>query len=395
MVSISTYGIATSFGVYQAYYELDYLSTYTSSDISWIGTTQIFLIGLISTIAGPLYDHGYSSLLLCIGCALVVFGLFTLSFATTYWQVLLAQGFCIGIGTNSLIPRSTELTCAGNGLIYVPGIAVVTHTFERNQAAALGVAATGASLGGTIIPIMFRRLVPTVGFGWFNRILGFMMLLLSLIAITLLRSQQASRPSRLFDTSAIKHIPFVFLCVGLFLVELGLWIPPFALTPYAQISLGADADYAFYLLAIMNAGSFAGRILPAYFSQIRGIGPAWVLVAGSLSLGVLVLSWITIRTIVGITIWAILTGFMSGITVSMPNAVLPKLSNPTVLGARSGMMWAFVSIAALIGAPIAGKLINTGFVDYRNGQLFSGISICAGAALLCVPAVHITHKRLA
>ena len=144
----------------------------------------------------------------------------------------------------------------------------------------------------------------------------------------------------------------------------------------------------------MNSGSFAGRVIPAYIAQIRRIGPAWVFVAGALSLGILILSWLTIHTIAGITVWAVFMGFMSGIVVSIPNAVVSKLSSFATVGSRSGMMWTFASFAALVGAPIAGVLIDNKTHNYRNGQLFSGISMCLGAAMLCVPAVHVTRKRL-
>lgn len=94
----NTWGLASSFGVYQAYYESELLSHHSPSTISWIGTTQVFLLGLTGILAGPLYDRGYSQVLLAVGFCLVVFGLFMVSISTEFYQLLLAQGFCIGIG---------------------------------------------------------------------------------------------------------------------------------------------------------------------------------------------------------------------------------------------------------------------------------------------------------
>ena len=99
MIFINTYGIASSFGVYQAHYQQDTLKNHSSSTISWIGTTQIFLLGVIGVIAGPMHDRGHARLLLCIGCSMVVIGLLMLSLASSYWQILLSQGICIGVGT--------------------------------------------------------------------------------------------------------------------------------------------------------------------------------------------------------------------------------------------------------------------------------------------------------
>ena len=85
---------------------------------------------------------------------------------------------------------------------------------------------------------------------------------------------------------------------------------------------------------------------------------------------------------------------MSGITMLVPNAVLPKLSpSSSVVDAMSGMMWAFASFADLVGAPLARTLVNTGTNSYKYGQVFSGLAMCIGFELLCVPAVHITRQR--
>nr|POE80086.1 aspyridones efflux protein apdf [Quercus suber] len=389
LIYLNTWGIATSFGVYQTQYQLDTLRTYSASTISWIGTTQVFLLLFVAIVAGPLHDRGYSRWLLYIGCGLVVVGNFMLSLSSSFWQIVLTQSICIGVGS---------------GLIFVPAVAIVCNAFTAKRPIALGVASTGSAVGGTIFPVLFRQLVPTMGLNWTTRVFGFIMLATSVLAIILLRpgndipepqfrTVTANSPAFL-DLSAFREPPFAFLCAGLFFVELGYWIPPFTITPYAQLSLGTGAGYAFYLLAILNAGSIMGRILPAFVAQVRSVGPAWTLVAGSLALGILVLCWIAIFTTTGITIWAVLTGFMSGIAVSIPSSVVTSLSAFKQVGTRSGMMWTVVAFASLIGAPIAGVLVDTSTNSYKWGQLFSGLSIVTGSAMLCVPAVYIQRKRI-
>lgn len=274
-------------------------------------------------------------------------------------------------------------------------MSIVANTFTSKRPIANGLAATGSAVGGVILPIMIRELAPRVGIDWVNRVFGLLMLLTSIIAIILLHpgSHPARHRQAFFDLSALREPSYLLLCFGLFLVELGYWIPPFTIPVYAQLKLGTGADFAFYILVIMNAGGFAGRILPAYIAQIRTVGPAWVLVTGTVSLGTLILCWMAIADRASLVVWAVLVGFMSGITVSIPNAVVPRLSPHNYIGARSGMMWSFVSFAALIGAPLAGKLTDAKTGNFKNGQIFSGVSICAGAILLCAPAVHIGKKR--
>lgn len=79
---------------------------------------------------------------------------------------------------------------------------------------------------------------------------------------------------------------------------------------------------------------------------------------------------------------------MSGIVVSIPNAVASRLSQPANVGFRIGIMWTASSFAELIGTPIAGALVtkNSTGTNYAGGQIFGGLSILLGAGFLTIPA---------
>ena len=241
---------------------------------------------------------------------------------------------------------------------------------------------------------MFRRLQPSIGFAWVNRIFGFMTLALSVFALILLRpdpNQHLRRPGPIIDVTALRDPPIVFLFFGFFFVFLGYWIPLFFITPYAQLSLRTSTTYAFDLLAILNGGSFLGRILPALFAQ--RFGPAVTVALGAMSLGILILAWLGIHNVAGITVWAVLIGFMSGLNVAIPSAVIPLLSpSRDVVGARTGMAWSGAAFAALIGSPIAGALVNTATNDYAHGQAFGGAASFFGGLLMIYPAVYIWRR---
>lgn len=98
IVFFMTLGLSSSFGSYQAYYEETMLPSYSPSVISWIGTTQVFLLSFIGTFSGAVYDRGYVREVLLVGMGLVILGLCMLSLAHEYWQVILTQGICVGIG---------------------------------------------------------------------------------------------------------------------------------------------------------------------------------------------------------------------------------------------------------------------------------------------------------
>lgn len=109
MIFFNSWGILNTFGVYQTYYESGQLFTTSSSNISWIGSIQAYLVLLGGLIAGPFYDKGYIKELLIIGGFGVVFGHMMLSLVHTYWQALLAQGF-VSLGFDFVQCNNTLLT---------------------------------------------------------------------------------------------------------------------------------------------------------------------------------------------------------------------------------------------------------------------------------------------
>lgn len=67
-------GLLNTFGVYQEYYESGQLFVASSSNISWIGSIQSFLLLFIGAITGPIFDAGHLRYLLVGGSFLIVFG---------------------------------------------------------------------------------------------------------------------------------------------------------------------------------------------------------------------------------------------------------------------------------------------------------------------------------
>src|SRR6478735_60510 len=70
----NTWGMISAFSVYQTYYESGDLFQASSSNISWIGSIQSFLLQLTGLVAGPVYDRGQVRLLIGTGSFLIVFG---------------------------------------------------------------------------------------------------------------------------------------------------------------------------------------------------------------------------------------------------------------------------------------------------------------------------------
>ena len=100
LVVFTTWGYINSFGVFQSYYARELGRP--PSDISWVGSIQVFLLFFIGTFSGRLTDAGYFRAVFLTGSALQLIGVFMTSLSTKYWHLLLAQGVCTGLGNGFL-----------------------------------------------------------------------------------------------------------------------------------------------------------------------------------------------------------------------------------------------------------------------------------------------------
>ena len=141
-----TSGYSASFGVYQLYYVQSL--NLPPSQISWIGSIQMFLTFFVGAFSGRLADAGYARYAALVGSALIVLGTFMMSLATTYWQILLAQGICAGLGM---------------GILYMPATAVVGTYWKKYKAMALGFCASGSGTASIVWPLLIQYLQPQIG----------------------------------------------------------------------------------------------------------------------------------------------------------------------------------------------------------------------------------------
>ncbi|KAA8574599.1 hypothetical protein EYC84_006041 [Monilinia fructicola] len=249
----NSWGIVNMFGAFQTFYESDLLSHESPSNISWIGSIQAFLLLLIGVITGPLFDAGLFRPLLFTGTLLVVFGMMMTSICKTYWEVILAQAVCMGVGL---------------GCLFVPSVAIVSTYFSTRKAFATGIAASGSSLGGVIYPIIFHNLQPRIGFGWTTRVLGFIFLATLSISMSIMKMRvKPAQKRKLIDLAAFKETPYLLFTIGLFFGFMGLNIPFYYISSYAIDDEIMSSNSAFYMLSTINAASIFGRIIPNYFCR--------------------------------------------------------------------------------------------------------------------------------
>ncbi|KAL9014973.1 MAG: hypothetical protein Q9180_008910, partial [Flavoplaca navasiana] len=190
LVVFNTWGYIISFGVFQPYY----VTTLNRppSDISWIGSVQIFLLFFIGTLSGRSSDAGLFRPTFILGSVFMLLGVFMTS-----------------LSTNS------------------------------QRALAIGFAASGAATGGLVFPVIVQQLLPKIGFGWTVRVLGFVMLALQVLVFLFMKPRIPPRKTGpLVELSAFRELPYTLFSIGMFLSFWGLYFAFYYIGSFGRDILG-------------------------------------------------------------------------------------------------------------------------------------------------------------
>ncbi|OJD12291.1 hypothetical protein AJ78_07082 [Emergomyces pasteurianus Ep9510] len=356
----NTWGIVIAYGSFQTYYEQHLLAGESPSTIAWIGSIQSFLLLFVGAITGPLFDAGYARIMLIVGWLLYSFGLMMTSISTKLWQIMLSQALCVGLGL---------------GAVFVPCVAIIPQYFKRRRALANGMAATGTGIGGLVYPIMFRQVQLKLGFAWATRVLGFTACVTGLISLSLLRVRFKPQEKRaLVQLSAFKEPVFSLFCISQFIGFTGLYNVLVYIQPYVIEKGIMSEDLAFYLVALLNASSTIGRILPNYIADY--IGPLNIIIPMSIASGVLAIGWIGIQSTAGVIVLVVLYGFTAAGFVSLaPIAFMNITPDMRDFGTRLGMSFVVCSLGSLMGTPIGGAIVH-------STRSYVGVAVLVGICFL-------------
>ncbi|KAK2787237.1 hypothetical protein FQN52_007326 [Onygenales sp. PD_12] len=363
-VLFCTFGYANGFGVYQEYYISNQLRHSSPSAVSWIGSIQVFFLFAAALVGGPMFDR-YGAKVIWPAALVYVFSIMMTSISKTYYQFMLSQGVLGGLGM---------------GMTMAPSMAATPQYFNKNRGAAMGISIAGSSIGGLILPIALGKMLvnPNLSFGWTVRICGFIILAVLLPSCLAIRARLPPRKEKFLLPSAFKDIQFASIVTFAFLMILCIFTPIFFLPTYA-VKYGMSNQLSSYLLAILNAASFFGRVIPGVLAD--RVGCLNMVAASGITSGILIFCWPKMTTNAAIIVFAALFGFCSGAIISGMAVCLSMCAkDPKDIGTYMGMGMGVVSIAALIGPPISGALVDN-YHSFNQVSYFSGVVVLVGSAL--------------
>ncbi|OCT48765.1 Major Facilitator Superfamily protein [Cladophialophora carrionii] len=352
----NNWGLVVSYGSFQTYYTssagLDGGNA-NPSLISWIGSIQNTLLLLGGAFGGRWFDAGYHRYMVGSGTVLIVFGLFMTSLVTKFYQALLAQGFCVGLGM---------------GLLLIP----------------LSGCRVRGSVAGIVLPIALRHLIGTLGFPWSLRILAFISLATLLVSNALIRQRLPPRrlakgPAPFVEYPALRQLDFALYVVGQFITYFGF----FGFYNYVESwakSTGVDSG-GFpleYILPVLNAASILGRLIPCFVADYTG--PFNVAVPSLFVASLLVYVWIPVRTIGPLLAITVLYGFFSGAVIAITPAVVASLTEDlTSFGGRMGVMFLAIACSSLVGPPVMGAIVEMHGGNYDVARVYAATMLFGGA----------------
>ncbi|PCH34806.1 MFS general substrate transporter [Wolfiporia cocos MD-104 SS10] len=372
LVIFSTFGYSNSFGVYQDYYTLHGSSS--SSDISWIGSLQLCLMFAVGLPAGRLFDRGYFRTTSVAGTLLYSFSLFMLSLASPqkFYQLLLSQGVGMGLGA---------------GLLVVPAMSLQGHYWKKRRSLAMGLVAAGSGSGGLVYPIMLNRLFNgTLGFAWGVRVSAFVTFALLVIASCVMTTRtngakEDSQPPQPHISTVLTDVPYVLLVVGGFLSLWGLFFPYFYLQVWANVH-GLSDNLAFYTIAILNAASVIGRMLPNMIADYAGMFN--MIIPSTFITGALTFAMFGATSPAGVVVFAILYGFFSGASIALlPPTAASLAKDYHEIGLRLGVIYFVTSFALLTGTPISGALLDV-HNQWPGPIIFNAVVLISGSVFMLI-----------
>ncbi|KAM5513784.1 monocarboxylate permease-like protein [Fusarium oxysporum f. sp. phaseoli] len=374
-----SFGWTNCVGLFQGYYEANQLRDLSPSNVSWIPALSMFMMFITGPFVGRAFDNFGPHYLLFTGTLLHVFGLMMASISSEYYQFILSQAICSPLGA---------------AMVLYPSFSCVTTWFRQKRALALGITASGSSLGGTILPIVVNRLIPRIGFGWTLRVCAFLLFGLLVVTNLTVRSRIAPQPKEAGIVAYLRpftSLSFVLTSLAGFFYSMGMFIPITFMVTYGE-HVGLSNNMAGYLVSIFNASSNSGigRILPGYIADKVGSFNVSI-AAATLSTIFMLALWLPGHSHESAIAFAALFGFSSGTYTAISPALVAHISNLEEIGTRSGTMYAFMSVAALTGSPIGGALISSADGSYWKLQLFAGCMLGAGTALYVAARLYIIH----
>ncbi|KAH8714096.1 putative monocarboxylate permease [Phaeosphaeriaceae sp. PMI808] len=152
-----------------------------------------------------------------------------------------------------------------------------------------------------------------------------------------------------------------------------------------------STDLVQYLVPILNAGSFFGRLSSGFLGDRVGRYNIFIFVSSMTGIWILAF-WLPFATNATLIAFAALFGFFSGAYVSLITPMIMQISPMAETGFRTGIIFFVGSIAGLTTNPINGAILDHS--DWRCPKIFAGVFCIVGAGFVLAARLRETGLKL-
>ena len=265
-------------------------------------------------------------------------------------------------------------------MLFTPSLAAVNHWFLHRRGLATGFAMTAGSIGGIVFPLLIGNLSGKIGFPWAMRVMAFVCVVFCTFSVLLLRTRLAPNKDggSTVDLRSLRDSRLLTVAIATILIEIGFLIPMTYLVSYATMHEVGDG-LSYQLMAILNAASIFGRILPGYMADQWGRFNVIIVTNAVCTVLILALWLKSGNNAPAIVSFAAFFGFWSGTAMSLAPVCVAQISKTEEYGKRYGTTYSLVSFATLVAIPVAGEILKAQNKDGADTD-YSGLIIFGGVA---------------
>ncbi|KAI7342848.1 hypothetical protein KC354_g16034 [Hortaea werneckii] len=363
----ATYGLLASNGIFLSYWSANQLAGLPNSTTAWINRVHLFLNWSLTFPIGIIFDKRGSNMLLLVGSAFYLAGIFGMAESSRFWQFMITYGILGG---------------AGSAILSTVAISVLGHWFDKRKGLATGIVILGGSLGGVVFPLALRPMFEEIGWSWSIRALGFFITILITLALFTVRSRAPAIHTQPVAIRAVLRPTFLLATLGIGAFDFVLF-GALGLLPEFGESLKLTEATGYLLIAIVNACSAVGRIGAGMLADF--IGPFNAIISVML-LGLISMLafWLqSSYSMVLLYLFAVLFGLGSGGALSLEPLCIGQLCHASHFGQYYGTCFLFVAAVTLVCVPAGSTLLQSlgqlGFVLTFSGVMFIALAAFVGA----------------
>ncbi len=290
---------------------------------------------------GRLADRFGIAVPLALGTLLLGLGYLAVGQASSLWQVALAHGLLIGVGSSAT---------------FGPLMADISHWFVRRRGIAVAIAASGNYLAGTIWPPVVQHFIASDGWRTTHTGIGLLLVVTMLPLVFLLRKRIDTGHTVIDSAAAARRqaaMPFspgtlqVLLCIAGVACCVAMAMPQVHIVAYCG-DLGYGVARGAEMLSLMLGFGIISRVASGFIAD--RIGGVRTLLLGSVLQGAALVLYLTFDGLFSLYVISALFGLFQGGIVPSYAIIVREYFPPSQAGTRVGL----VLMATLLGMALGG-----------------------------------------